>query len=99
MRVRARLERLRVEDIMTQAPLVADMVAPLAEAGIALGAEKVVRPRDSAWTAFLKLGRTRGGRVAVVDGQALVGVVTQRDLQAALATNGAGPTDLARRAA
>jgi len=99
MRVRARLERLRVEDIMTQAPLVADMVAPLAEAGIALGAEKVVRPQDSAWTAFLKLGRTRGGRVAVVDGQALVGVVTQRDLQAALATNGAGPTDLARRAA
>jgi CBS domain-containing protein len=99
MRVRARLERLRVEDIMTHAPLVADMVAPLAEAGTALGVEHVVRPRDSAWTAFLKLGRTRGGRVAVVDGQALVGVVTQRDVQAALATNGAGPTDLARRAA
>jgi len=99
MRVRARLERLRVEEIMTRASLIADVIAPLADAGAALGAEHVVRPRDSAWTAFLKLGRTRGGRVAVVDGQALVGVVTQRDLQAALATNGAGPADLARRAA
>ena len=84
-RVRGRLESLRVEDVMTRAPLVADVVAPLAEAGAALSAEHVVRPRDSAWVAFLKLGRTRGGRVAVVDGPALIGVVTHRDLQSALA--------------
>ena len=81
MRVRARLEPLRVEDVMTRAPLVADLIVPLAEAGTALGAEQVVRPRDTAWQAFLKLGKSRGGRVAVVDGHALVGVVSDRDLQ------------------
>jgi Zn-dependent protease len=99
MRVRARLEPLRVEDVMTRAPLIADLVAPLAEAGTALRAEQVVRSRDSAWEAFLKLGRTRGGRVAVVDGQALVGVVTQRDLQAALAASDDRRAVVARRAA
>jgi Zn-dependent protease len=97
-RLRARLERLRVEDVMTRAPLVADAVAPLAEAGPALSAEQVVRPGDSAWHAFVKLGRTRGGRVAVVDGQALVGVVSRRELRGALAA-GADDPRVTRRAA
>src|SRR5205085_7301442 len=99
VRVRTQLEPLRVEEIMTRAPLSTDLIAPLAEAGAALGPEQVVRPAESAWSAFVKLGRTRGGRLAVVDGGALVGVVTHRDLQAALAPNGAGPSPLARRAA
>jgi Zn-dependent protease/CBS domain-containing protein len=99
MRVRARLEPLRVHDVMTYAPLVADVVAPLAEAGAALGSEQVVRPGDSAWTAFLKLGRTRGGQVPVVDGHALVGVVTERNLQGALAANDRDSANGARRAA
>jgi Zn-dependent protease len=98
MRVRAQLEPLRVEDVMTRAPLIADVAAPLAEAGAALRPGDVVRPRDSAWTVFLKLGRARGARVAVVDGDVLVGVVTQHDLQEALAPNGVG-SDLSRRAA
>ncbi len=99
MHVRTQLEPLRVEQVMTRAPLVADVVAPLAEAGSALRPEHVLRPRDSAWTAFLKLGRTRGGRVAVVDGEVLVGVVTHRDLQSALAASGAEQRRVARRAA
>jgi len=98
MRVRARLEPLRVQDLMTCAPLVADLGAPLAEAGTALGAEQVVHPADSAWTAFLKLGRTRGAQVPVVEGHALVGVVTQHALQDAL-TAGDDRPDGARRAA
>ena len=100
MRVRARLETLRVQDVMTRAPLMADLVAPLAEAGGALRGDQVVRPQDSAWSAFLKLGRTRDAHVLVVEGHALVGVVTDRDLQGALATAGGNETaDAARRAA
>jgi len=99
MRVRARLEPLRVEDVMTRAPLVADLIVPLAEAGVALSAEQVVRPRDTAWQAFLKLGKSRGGRVAVVDGHALVGVVSDRDLQNVLAARDDRRADAARRAA
>jgi CBS domain-containing protein len=98
MRVRARLEPLRVEDVMARAPLVADLIVPLAEAGTALAAEQVVRPRDTAWQAFLKLGRSRGGRVAVVDGHALVGVVSDRDLQNVLGARNRRD-DAARRAA
>ena len=98
MRVRTRLERLRVQDIMTRAPFVADHMSTLAEAGAALRAEQVVHPADSAWTAFLKLGRIRGGEVPVVEDHALVGVVTQRALQGALAA-GADAADVARRAA
>ena len=76
-----------------------EATAPLAEAGTALGAEQVVHPGDSAWTAFLKLGRTRGAQVPVVEGHALVGVVTQHALQGALAADGADSPDGARRAA
>jgi Zn-dependent protease len=99
MRVRARLEPLRVEDVMTRAPLAADLIVPLAEAGAALGAEQVVRPRDTAWQAFLTLGKSRGGRVAVVDGHALVGVVSDRDLQNVLAARDHRRADATRRAA
>ena len=99
VRVRAELEALRIDEIMTRAPFSTDLIAPLAEAGAALGAEHLVRPGDSAWSAFLKLGRTRDGRLAVVDGDALVGVVTQRDVATALAANARGASRLARRAA
>ena len=98
-RVRAKLEGLHVEDVMMRGPLSTDLIVPLAEAGSALRAEQVVQPTESAWAAFLKLGRTRDGRLAVVDGGALVGVLTRRDLQAALATNGANANGAARRAA
>jgi Zn-dependent protease len=97
--VRTRLEPLRVHEIMTRAPLNTDLMVPLAEAGVALAPEHVVPPDESAWSAFLKLGHTRNGRLAVVEGSALVGVVTQRDLQAVLAANGAGRGAGARRAA
>jgi Zn-dependent protease len=99
MRVRARLEPLRVEDVMTRAPLAADLIVPLAEAGAALRAEQVVRPSDTAWQAFLTLGKSRGGRVAVVDGHALVGVVSDRDLQNVLAARDHRRADATRRAA
>jgi Zn-dependent protease len=99
MRVRARLEPLRVEDVMTRAPLAADLIVPLAEAGAALRNEQVVRPRDTAWQAFLTLGKSRGGRVAVVDGHALVGVVSDRDLQNVLAARDHRRADATPRAA
>jgi Zn-dependent protease len=99
MRVRARLEPLRVQDIMTRASLIADRVAPLAEAGAALRTDQVVRPQDSVWSAFLKLGRARGAQVPVVEGQALVGVVTEHDLHAALAAGDSDSADVTRRAA
>jgi Zn-dependent protease len=99
MRVRARLERVRVRDLMTRAPLIADLMAPLVEAGTALRAEQVVQPADSAWTAFLKLGRTRGAQLPVVEGHALVGVVTQHALRGVLATAEDGSPHDARRAA
>jgi CBS domain-containing protein len=42
-------------------------------------------PESSAWVAFLKTGRNRTGRVAVVDRGRLVGTVTRRDLEHAAA--------------
>jgi Zn-dependent protease len=98
LRVRARLERVRVADVMTRAPLALDAVAPLAEAGSALSSEQVIRPDDSAWQALQTLARTRADRLAVVDGRALVGVVRDRDLRGALAATDA-PADGERRAA
>ena len=61
-------------------------------------AEAVVSPRDSAWRAFHEIARNGRGRVAVVDGGVLVGVVTQEELQHALSLDGAS-ADAARRAA
>jgi Zn-dependent protease len=86
VRVRARLDALRVEQVMNTAPAVLDRVRD------ALGApstDDVVAPRDSAWQAFLKIARSGTGRVAVVDDRALVGVVTQRDLQDVVTSHGA----------
>jgi Zn-dependent protease/CBS domain-containing protein len=58
----------------------------------------VVSPLDTAWSAFLKLSANRVGRVAVLDGGRLVGIVSHRDLQHALAVENVRST-LTRRAA
>jgi Zn-dependent protease len=71
IRVRARLEGLRVHEVMNTAPSVLEAARP----------EHAVSPRDSAWQAFLTIARHGRGRVAVLDGELLVGVVTRRDLQ------------------
>ena len=49
-----------------------------------LGPDDRVRPHDSAWLAFLKIARNPARRVAVADGDAVVGVVSQRSLQQVL---------------
>jgi Zn-dependent protease len=59
--------------------------ATAGEAMLPAGPEHVVAPRDSAWTAFLKIARNRVGRVAVVDEGRVVGIVSHRDLQHVLA--------------
>ena len=84
--IRARLEPLRVADVMAAAEP-AD-APPLADA---------VAAEASAWHAFLKLGRAGAGRLAVVDGGRVVGVVSRRDLQDALLER--PDADVARRAA
>jgi Zn-dependent protease len=71
-RVQARLERLRVAQVMSAAPVA------LHAAGSPV---RTVAPGDSAWQAFLAVTRSGHAPVAVVDDGALVGVVTQRDLQ------------------
>jgi Zn-dependent protease len=81
VRLRTALDALRVADVMTTAPAVL--------ATVGQGAVDVVSPRDSAWDAFLTIVRNGRGRVPVVDGGALVGVVTQRDLRQLVAANGA----------
>ena len=94
-RVRSRLEALGVGEVMSTAPAALEGVNHLMLAG---GTERTVSPRDSAWHAFLKLSRTGRGRLAVVDGGSLVGVVTQRDLQHVLGRD-RRDADVARRAA
>jgi Zn-dependent protease len=59
--------------------------ATAGEAMVPLGAEDVVGPHASAWQAFLKIAGNDLGRVAVVDGGRLVGIVSRHDLQHALA--------------
>jgi Zn-dependent protease len=54
-----------------------------ADAMVPIGVDDVVAPDASAWLAFIKSGRNRAGRVAVVDGGRLVGTVSQADLQKA----------------
>jgi Zn-dependent protease len=54
--------------------------ATAADAMVPAGPEHVVTLRDSGWAAFTKISRNRVGRVAVVDGGAIVGVVTRRNL-------------------
>jgi len=86
--IRARLEPLRVADVMAAAePAVAEAPPPA----------DAVAAEASAWHAFLKLGRAGAGRLAVVDGGRVVGVVSRRDLQDALLER--PDADVARRAA
>jgi Zn-dependent protease len=86
--IRARLEPLRVADVMAPAePAVAEAPPPA----------NAVAAEASAWQAFLKLGRAEAGRLAVVDGGRVVGVVSRRDLQDALLER--PDADVARRAA
>ena len=88
--IRARLEPLRVAEVMT--PVDADAVdAPVASPADA------VEPDASAWQAFLKLGRVSAGRVPVVDGGRLVGIVGRRELREALTER--PDADVERRAA
>jgi Zn-dependent protease len=94
-RVRARLEPLRVEEIMTP---VRDLDG--ARAGTApVGADQVVGPRDSAWLAFLKVSRHAGGHVAVVDGGRLVGMLRRRDFEHVASPDSTRRAAAARRAA
>ena len=87
--IRARLEPLRVAEIMT--PVQGDG----ADAPVALA--DAVEPDASAWQAFLKLGRVSAGRVPVVEGGRLVGIVSRRELQQALTER--PHADVERRAA
>jgi Zn-dependent protease/CBS domain-containing protein len=66
--------------------------ATAADAMVPLGPDDVVTPQASAWQAFLKVAGNDVGRVAVVDGGRLVGIVSRRDLQHAL--NGAPARDV-----
>jgi Zn-dependent protease len=86
--VRTRLERYSVADVME--PASGDAQAPSSS-------ESAVRPDDSAWRAFVRLARSQTGRLAVVAGGRLVGVVDQASLRAAMAR--AASADEARRAA
>jgi Zn-dependent protease len=76
MRVRTQLEPLQVADVMSPA-LEQETAGPL-------GPDDRVRPHDSAWLAFLKIARNPARQVAVADGDAVVGVVSQRSLQQVL---------------
>ncbi|HEV8616346.1 MAG TPA: site-2 protease family protein [Methylomirabilota bacterium] len=93
VRVRARLEPLRVLEIMTPA------VDVEPARGRAAAADPVVSPRDSAWLAFTRLSRSRGRRVMVVDDGHVVGVVSDRDLQPLLRDAHSPGRTGARRAA
>jgi Zn-dependent protease len=53
------------------------------DAMVPIRSDDVVAPDSSAWLAFLKTGRNRAGRVAVVDGGRLVGTVSRDDLEKA----------------
>ena len=68
------------------------------EAMLPLDDADAVTPAASAWEAFLKLGRSAVGRVPVVDGGRLVGIISQRDLQHVLGVERLR-SDVARRAA
>jgi Zn-dependent protease len=84
--VRARLEPLRVADVMVP---VEGVVGEAPGDGVAAEA--------SAWQAFLKLGRADAQPLSVIDGGRVVGRVSRRDLHDALL--GRPDADVARRAA
>jgi Zn-dependent protease len=73
--------------------------ATAADAMVPLGPDDVVAPQASAWQAFLKIAGSDVGRVAVVDGGRLVGIVSRHDLQHALAHPPRPLSDADRRAA
>ena len=75
VRIRARLSALPAGQLMNTAPLVLARVADVPS-----GDDGVVAPRDSGWTAFMKIARNGRGRVVVVDNGVPVGVITQQDL-------------------
>jgi Zn-dependent protease len=77
LHVRACLEALRVGQVMRTGPAAVEE----ARRELAPGSPApVVAPLDSAWHAFLTMARAGQPRVPVVEGGALIGVVTQRDL-------------------
>jgi Zn-dependent protease len=84
-RLHARLEPLRVADVMRHHPILDGQGAGTLGR---LDPDEVVTPESSAWAAFLKAARHRGGRVAVVDRGRLVGIVSHRDLEHAAALEG-----------
>jgi Zn-dependent protease len=90
-RVRDRLERVRVADVML--PLTTTVDALLAREG-----DHAVTPTASAWEAYALLSRRGAAHLAVQDGGRLVGVVNRRDLQRVLAREDAAQT-VGRRAA
>jgi Zn-dependent protease len=90
-RVRDRLERVRVGDVMT--PL-----ATTVDALVVREPDHVVTPTASAWEAYAALSRRSAGQLAVVDGGRLVGVVNRRDLQDVLESDDTRRT-FGRRAA
>jgi Zn-dependent protease len=88
-RLRERLERVRVNDVMT----------PLATTLDALAAHQLddtVTPGASAWEAYTKLSRRGVAHLAVLERGRLVGVVSRRDLQRVVAP---GPRAVGHRAA
>jgi Zn-dependent protease len=83
--IRARLEPLPVTAIMTPG-----------DGGLPVGGD-TLSADATAWQAFLRLGPQRAERVAIVDGNRLVGTVSRRDLQHALIDR--PPADVPARAA
>lgn len=77
------LAPLRVADVLKHRP--SHNGDGVAAAPAPIGSDDVVEPESSAWLAFLKTARNRGGRVVVVDHGRLVGVVSHRDLERAAA--------------
>ena len=69
-----------------------------ADAMVPLGPDDVIAPQASAWQAFLRIANNGIGRVAVVDRDRLVGIVSHHDLHRALAGDRRRSGD-ARRAA
>jgi hypothetical protein len=103
-RMRARLEPLRVAEIMTPAPELEqrarEMNGAQAPAPVApLESDNVVAPGDSAWVAFMKVAGSSAGRIAVVDDGHVVGIVSHRHLQDVLTADERAAGRGARRAA
>jgi Zn-dependent protease len=77
-RMRDRLAPVRIADVMTPLATTVDALASPSR-------DVAVAPDASAWQGYLTLDRTGAGRLAVIEAGRLVGVVSHRDLQHALA--------------